>query len=157
MDHLKLTVPSNAFDYVMQFTFIDSAQSIRFIYFYFSDSYVEQLADIVQTAFVTILRSCTSLNGCLTKVIMFDKGLTYLVVFGLPGFIQDNQVLGHSFSEFVARQNLKYGCHRSDCERSQVRIRNGGTVKSNEIGPRSFHRSNNGCNLLRGYWSSTET
>ncbi|CAG7835347.1 unnamed protein product [Allacma fusca] len=59
---------------------------------YTDREYGKKLSDIVQRAFLIILKSATSLNGCLTKVIMFDKGLTYLVVFGLPGYMQDNQV-----------------------------------------------------------------
>ena len=47
--------------------------------------------NIVQTAFKYIYRNCTLLQGCLSKIIMFDKGLTYLVIFGLPGYIHDNQ------------------------------------------------------------------
>lgn len=46
---------------------------------------------IVQQAFKYIYKNCTILQGCLSKIIMFDKGLTYLVVFGLPGYIHDNQ------------------------------------------------------------------
>ena len=46
---------------------------------------------IVQSAFKHIYKIGLILGGCLTKIIMFDKGLTYLVVFGLPGYMHDNQ------------------------------------------------------------------
>ncbi len=49
------------------------------------------MSGIVQTAFKHIYKTGVIMGGCLTKIIMFDKGLTYLVVFGLPGYLHDNQ------------------------------------------------------------------
>jgi hypothetical protein len=50
------------------------------------------MVQIVNKCFVKIYTSVARMHGALTKVIMFDKGLTYLVVFGLPGYINEHQV-----------------------------------------------------------------
>jgi adenylate cyclase 10 len=52
----------------------------------------ETMTQIVNKCFVKIYTGVTRMQGALTKVIMFDKGLTYLVVFGLPGYINEHQV-----------------------------------------------------------------
>lgn len=52
----------------------------------------ETMTQIVNKCFVKIYSGVTRMQGALTKVIMFDKGLTYLVVFGLPGYINEHQV-----------------------------------------------------------------
>jgi adenylate cyclase 10 len=52
----------------------------------------ETMTKTVNKGFLKIYSVVTKMQGALTKVIMFDKGLTYLVGFGLPGFINENQV-----------------------------------------------------------------
>lgn len=52
----------------------------------------ETMTQIVNKCFVKLYTSVTRMQGAVTKVIMFDKGLTYLVVFGLPGYITEHQV-----------------------------------------------------------------
>jgi len=52
----------------------------------------ETMTKIVNKGFLKIYSTATKMQGALTKVIMFDKGLTYLVAFGLPGYINENQV-----------------------------------------------------------------
>ena len=37
-------------------------------------------------------RKITAVSGCLNKVFAFDKGITFLVIFGLPGFKHKNEV-----------------------------------------------------------------
>lgn len=71
----------------------------------------ENMATIVQRAFVRIYQNVTKLQGALSKVIMFDKGLTYLVVFGLPGYINENQsahALKFAFRTKTALKNIKF-------------------------------------------------
>lgn len=71
----------------------------------------ENTATIVQKAFVKIYVNVTKLQGALSKVIMFDKGLTYLVVFGLPGYINENQsahALKFAFRTRLALKSIKF-------------------------------------------------
>ncbi|CAH1791954.1 unnamed protein product [Owenia fusiformis] len=45
---------------------------------------------LLQSAFDIIYPEVRSMLGCLNKVFMFDKGCTFLVIFGLPGYKHEN-------------------------------------------------------------------
>ncbi|XP_071962575.1 adenylate cyclase type 10-like [Antedon mediterranea] len=46
---------------------------------------VEDTNNNLQHAFDVIFSNCKQFRGCLNKVFMFDKGCTFLVIYGLPG------------------------------------------------------------------------
>lgn len=70
-------------------------------------TYRETMGNIVQKAFGKVYQICTRMQGCLNKVIMFDKGLTYLVVFGLPSYISENQSAHALKFSYHTRRSLK--------------------------------------------------
>jgi len=49
-----------------------------------------QQAYILQSCFEVIYLNCRRLQGCVSKISLFDKGCTYLVLFGLPGLKHEN-------------------------------------------------------------------
>ncbi|ODN03429.1 Adenylate cyclase type 10 [Orchesella cincta] len=81
----------------------------------------ENMATIVQRAFVKIYQNVTKLQGALSKVIMFDKGLTYLVVFGLPGYINENQSAHALKFAYRTRLALKSIRGVTDCSIGKLR------------------------------------
>eukprot|EP00058_Branchiostoma_floridae_P024654 XP_002610144.1 hypothetical protein BRAFLDRAFT_121566 [Branchiostoma floridae] len=46
----------------------------------------EQECEAFQEAFDIVYNSAHNMQGCLNKVFMFDKGCTFLAIFGLPGY-----------------------------------------------------------------------
>ncbi|XP_037073173.1 adenylate cyclase type 10-like [Pollicipes pollicipes] len=57
-----------------------------------TDGISSELPAILQDAFVIMHKKITAVSGCLNKVFAFDKGITFLVIFGLPGFKHKNEV-----------------------------------------------------------------
>ncbi|XP_043231991.1 adenylate cyclase type 10-like isoform X1 [Amphibalanus amphitrite] len=57
-----------------------------------TDGVSSELPSILQDAFVVMHKKITAVSGCLNKVFAFDKGITFLVIFGLPGFKHKNEV-----------------------------------------------------------------
>ncbi|XP_074661549.1 adenylate cyclase type 10-like [Tubulanus polymorphus] len=51
----------------------------------------EDQSRILQETFQLIYSQVNPLNGCLNKVFLFDKGLTFLVIFGFPGYKHENE------------------------------------------------------------------
>ncbi|XP_014673338.1 PREDICTED: adenylate cyclase type 10-like [Priapulus caudatus] len=46
---------------------------------------------ILQKAFEVIYRNVERKRGCMNKIFMFDKGTTFLVIFGLPGYKEEDE------------------------------------------------------------------
>ncbi|KAL5008851.1 hypothetical protein ScPMuIL_014432 [Solemya velum] len=44
------------------------------------------ISDLLQKIFIAVYSKTKPMNGCLNKVFLFDKGCTFLVIFGLPGY-----------------------------------------------------------------------
>ncbi|KAK3591572.1 hypothetical protein CHS0354_041619 [Potamilus streckersoni] len=49
----------------------------------------QDVTKLLQRIFEIVYSNVTSMQGCLNKLFLFDKGCTYLVIFGLPGYKHD--------------------------------------------------------------------
>ncbi|KAI3384550.1 hypothetical protein SNEBB_003617 [Seison nebaliae] len=65
------------------------------------------LAGNVQHVFKVIHERISLAKGIVTKVMMFDKGCSFLCAFGLPGFKQDNDCANALHSSFLCFKELK--------------------------------------------------
>ncbi|KAL3874935.1 hypothetical protein ACJMK2_037887, partial [Sinanodonta woodiana] len=49
----------------------------------------QDVTELLQRVFEIVYSHVTSMHGCLNKLFLFDKGCTFLVIFGLPGYKHD--------------------------------------------------------------------
>ena len=64
--------------------------SILFINLLFEKCTKIELAWTMQHCFDVIYAACKRMQGVVSKIFVFDKGCTFIVVFGLPGFKHEN-------------------------------------------------------------------
>ncbi|XP_077996460.1 adenylate cyclase type 10-like [Glandiceps talaboti] len=65
--------------------------SIVFINLTLANVSKEDECFILQDAFDAIYDNVVQFQGCLNKIFMFDKGCTFLAIFGLPGYKHENE------------------------------------------------------------------
>ena len=75
--------------------------NICFISILLTDYQIKQLPFKLQTVIDCCAEQISITNGLLTKVIMFDKGLSLLCAFGLPGYKHSDGLLGEFSLEIV--------------------------------------------------------
>lgn len=80
--------------------------SISFINLVIHECTNIELAIILHRAFEVIYSIVSQSHGCLNKIFAFDKGSTFLVVFGLPGFKHANDSAHALLSSYEIHQEL---------------------------------------------------
>ncbi|ESO86825.1 hypothetical protein LOTGIDRAFT_128523, partial [Lottia gigantea] len=72
---------------------LEYLSEMRLVSVMFMNLIIDEEADtaqLLQEVFEIIHMEIKSMGGCLNKVFLFDKGCTFLVIFGLPGFKHSN-------------------------------------------------------------------
>ncbi|XP_064599587.1 adenylate cyclase type 10-like [Liolophura sinensis] len=91
--NLRFYVPSpvlRKLDDDQPLEYLSEMRSISVVFVNLTLCDYSNITELMQTLFQTICQHVHTMQGCLNKIFLFDKGCSFLVIFGLPGNKQEH-------------------------------------------------------------------